>query len=179
MKREQEREAEKSANLPLRQWVCPVCGRTFQSRKTAKQHKCAKHSKVVRDKGETVAESSSHPAPTTKLNMPGSRPTPVAPTAPSNSNVLPPVTGVLGDNSFYTHLIQLLPTGRHVEMISASQALALYNKVLKVGQIAKPGDEADLPPQVRDRYELLVEWLEKEEKAMDKEEGNSRKRRRR
>ena len=64
-------------------------------------------------------------------------------------------------------------------MIPISQAVALYDKVLTVGKIAKPGDEADLPAPVRARYELLVERLEKEEKALDKEEGSSRKRRRR
>ena len=178
-KREQERESAKAENLPLRQRTCLVCGRMFQSRKTAKRHKCAKHSKVVRDKGKTVAESSSHPAPHTELNKPVTRQAPVAPTAPPHSNVSPPVTGDLGDNSFYSRFIQLLPTGRHIEIIPISQAVALYDEVKKVGNIAKPGDEHDLPPPVRARYELLVERLEKEEKALDKEEGSSRKRRRR
>ena len=178
-KREREREAAKADNLPLRQRTCLVCGRMFQSRKTAKRHKCAKHSKVVRDKGKTIAESSLHPAPPITLNKPVTRPAPVAPTVPSYSNVAPPVTGVLGDNSFYSHLIQLIPMAEHAETIPVSQALALYHEVRKVGQIAKPGDEADLPPPVLARYELLVERLGKEVKAMDKEEGSSRKRRRR
>ena len=178
-KREREREAAKAESLPLRQRTCLVCGRMFQSRKTAKRHKCAKHSKVVRDKGGTVAESSSHPAPPITLNKPVTRPAPVAPTAPSHSNVFPPVTGDLGDTSFYSHFIQLLPMNRHVESIEHSQALALYHEVKRVGNIVKPDDAEDLPIPVRARYELLVERLKKEEKALDKEEGSSRKRRRR
>ena len=116
-KREREREAAKVDNLPLCQRTCLVCGRMFQSCKTAKRHKCAKHSKVVRNKGKTIAESSSHPVLYIKPNTP-TRLAPVAPTAPSYSNISPPVTGVLGDNSFYSQLIQLLPTARHAEMIS-------------------------------------------------------------
>jgi hypothetical protein len=46
-KREREREAAKVAQLPPCEQECLTCGRKFQSRKTAKKHKCSKDSKVV------------------------------------------------------------------------------------------------------------------------------------
>ncbi|KAH9030354.1 hypothetical protein EDB85DRAFT_1891651 [Lactarius pseudohatsudake] len=39
-KREREREAAKAAKLPLRERQCEACGRKFESRKTAKRHRC-------------------------------------------------------------------------------------------------------------------------------------------
>ena len=102
VKREREREAAKAAQLPPRQRECLTCGRKFQSRKTAKRHKCAKHSKVVRDKGKMAEESSLRPAPPAQLNKPAIIPAPVAPTTPaslpSHSTAAPPVTGDLGGN---------------------------------------------------------------------------------
>ena len=99
-KREREREAAKAAKLPPHERECLTCGRKFQSRKTAKRHKCARHSKVVRRKEEAVEGSSSHPEPPAKPITPAAPITPPAPPAPasrpSHSNVVPPVTGDLG-----------------------------------------------------------------------------------
>ena len=49
-KRERDREAAKANKLPPCERECLTCGRKFQSRKTAKKHKCSKSSKVVREK---------------------------------------------------------------------------------------------------------------------------------
>ena len=105
VKREREREAAKADNLPLHKWVCLTCGRKFQSCKTAKWHKCARHSKVVRNKGKGVEGSSLRLAPSDKPKKPAPTPGPIAPTAPTYSNVTPPVTGDLGDSSIKTSII--------------------------------------------------------------------------
>ncbi|KAF8262913.1 hypothetical protein EI94DRAFT_1742244 [Lactarius quietus] len=106
-KRERDREAAKVAQLPPCERQCLGCGRKFNSRKTAKKHKCSK-SKVVRTKEAAVGEASSHPVPPTKLNKPAAPITPPAPTAlasarslpirprPPHSTTAPPVTGDLG-----------------------------------------------------------------------------------
>jgi hypothetical protein len=110
-KRERDREAAKAAQLPPRERQCLGCGRKFESRKTAKKHKCSK-SKVVRIKEAAAGGSGSHPIPPTKPNKLAAPITPLAPTAPvrdvsrqtrpmpSHSTTAPPVTGVLGDPSF-------------------------------------------------------------------------------
>ncbi|KAH9952379.1 hypothetical protein BGW80DRAFT_1322951 [Lactifluus volemus] len=77
-KREREREAAKAAKLPTRQRQCEACGRKFESRKTAKKHKCP-NSKVVR-------VTSCYPHPPT-------------PTPPPHITSLPAVTGDSQDNS--------------------------------------------------------------------------------
>ena len=120
-KRERDREAAKAAKLPPRERECLTCGRKFQSRKTAKRHKCTRHSKVVRDKGKAIAESGSHPPPPIPLNKPAAHPAPVAPTAPSHSNAVPPVTGDLGVPPNFLPLIQLLPTIRHISNLSSEE----------------------------------------------------------
>ncbi|KAH9020355.1 hypothetical protein EDB85DRAFT_1896224 [Lactarius pseudohatsudake] len=94
-KREREREAAKAAKLPSRERECQGCGRKFQSRKTAKKHKCDKNSKVVRKKESEAVETSSHPEPSAPLDKPASPPPPPAPTAPTHSHAVPSVTGVL------------------------------------------------------------------------------------
>ena len=105
-KREWEREAAKVAKLPPRERECLTCGCKFQSRKTAKRHKCARHSKVVRKKEEAAEAPSSHPEPPAKLITPAALITPPAPPAPasrpSHSNVVPPVTGDLGEPSSFS-----------------------------------------------------------------------------
>ena len=109
-KREREREAAKAAQLPPRERSCLVCGRKFQSRKTAKRHKCARHSKVVRDKEAAADGSSSRPEPPAlAASVPAPAPapvppapiTPIAPPAPvqplagpSHTRTAPSVTGV-------------------------------------------------------------------------------------
>ncbi|KAH9046227.1 hypothetical protein EDB84DRAFT_1435622 [Lactarius hengduanensis] len=78
-KRERHREAAKAAKLPPCEREC-LC--KFQSRKTAKKHKCSKSSKVVRTKEADASGTGSHPVPLAKLNKPVSSITPPAPTAP-------------------------------------------------------------------------------------------------
>ncbi|KAF8261060.1 hypothetical protein EI94DRAFT_1746853, partial [Lactarius quietus] len=105
-KRERDREAVKAAQLPPRERQCLGCGCKFNSRKTAKKHKCSK-SKVVRTKEAAVGESSSHLVPPTKPNKLAAPIPPPAPTTParltrplpSHSTTAPPVTGVLGGPS--------------------------------------------------------------------------------
>ena len=130
-KRERDREAAKAAKLPPRERECLTCGRKFQSRKTAKRHKCARHSKVVRDKGKGVEGSGLRPAPPDQLNKPAPTPAPVAPTAPSNSNVAPPVTGDLGGNSIWTSIVTQLPTPLSIAQGQVTEAqLQDYSLVL-------------------------------------------------
>ena len=114
-KREREREAAKAAKLPPCERECLTCGRKFQSRKTAKRHKCARHSKVVRKKEEAAVKPGLRPAPPAKPIKPAAPITPLAPPAPapkpaapkpapapgpSYSNIAPPVTGDLGEPPF-------------------------------------------------------------------------------
>ena len=91
-KREREREAAKVAKLPPRERQCVACGRKFNSRKTARKHKCPK-AKVVRTTEEAASRQVSQPTPTARLDKPTATLTPHAPTAPSNFNTLPVVTG--------------------------------------------------------------------------------------
>jgi hypothetical protein len=128
-KREREREAAKVAKLPPCERSCLGCGRKFNSRKTAKKHKCS-DSKVVRTKEAAVEGTSLHLAPPTKPIKPAAPIPPRAPTvpaqrvrprfglffpepqnaglsrpAPSHNTVAPPVTGVLAAqpvSSFYS-----------------------------------------------------------------------------
>ena len=109
-KHEREREAAKAAQLPPRERSCLVCGCKFQSRKTAKRHKCARHSKVVRDKEAAAGWSSSRPEPPALeasvpapvlAPVPPAPITPIAPPAPvqplagpSHTRTAPSVTGV-------------------------------------------------------------------------------------
>jgi len=90
-KREREREAAKAAKLPTRERQCVSCGRKFNSRKTAKKHKCPK-SKVVRVTEEAAAGQASQATPTARRDTPSAPLTPHAPPAPSNSNAAPVVT---------------------------------------------------------------------------------------
>jgi predicted RNA-binding Zn-ribbon protein involved in translation (DUF1610 family) len=121
-KREREREADKMAHLPTRERSCLGCGRKFNSRKTAKKHKCP-DSKVVRTKEAAVVGTSSCLAPPTKpikLAAPIPPCAPIAPArpvrpqprcplpaastsrpAPPHSTVAPPVTGVLVDKHIF------------------------------------------------------------------------------
>jgi predicted RNA-binding Zn-ribbon protein involved in translation (DUF1610 family) len=121
-KREREREADKMAHLPTRERSCLGCGRKFNSRKTAKKHKCP-DSKVVRTKEAAVVGTSSRLVPPTKpiklaapipprapiaparpVRPQPRRPLPAASTsrpAPPHSTVAPPVTGVLADKHVF------------------------------------------------------------------------------
>ena len=91
-KRERDREAAKAAKLPARERQCVACGRQFKSRKTASKHKCPK-SKVERVGREAASGQASQAIPVAKLDKPPATHTPPAPTAQSNSETLPVVTG--------------------------------------------------------------------------------------
>ena len=106
-KRERDHEAAKAAKLPPRERECLTCGRKFQSRKTAKRHKCARHSKVVRKTEEATTGPSSHPVPPVQPIMLAAPLTPPVPTAPPNSTAAPSVTGDLRAHPFssYPYLI--------------------------------------------------------------------------
>jgi hypothetical protein len=90
----------KAAKLPPCEQECLACGRKFQSRKTAKKHKCSKDSKVVCKKEVAATGSGLRPIPTAQLNKPAAPITPPVPTAPTHNRVVPPVTGVLGAPTF-------------------------------------------------------------------------------
>ena len=90
-KREREREAAKAANQTPCERQCVACGRKFNSRKTARKHKCPK-SKVVRISEKGAKEQVSQTPPPARLDKPPPPPAPPAPTAPTHSNPLPVVT---------------------------------------------------------------------------------------
>ena len=96
-KREREREAAKAAKLPPRERQCVACGRKFNSRKTARKHKCPK-AKVVRVTEEAASRKVSQPPPLARQDKPAAPPTPRTPTPPPNRNVMPAVTGDLQDH---------------------------------------------------------------------------------
>jgi hypothetical protein len=130
-KREREREADKMAHLPTRERSCLGCGRKFNSRKTAKKHKCP-DSKVVHTKEAAVEGTSSRLVPPTKpitLAAPIPPRAPIAPArpvrsrmnprprpeagssrpAPPHSTVAPPVTGVLADKPVFNFRLPATP----------------------------------------------------------------------
>ncbi|KAF8492807.1 hypothetical protein F5888DRAFT_1908982 [Russula emetica] len=100
-KREREREA---AKLPTRERQCAACGRKFESRKTAKKHKCP-DSKVARVPREAAGGQASQATPAAKPDKPPAPLTSHTPTdkrsawskrpGPSNINPTPAVTGEL------------------------------------------------------------------------------------
>ena len=128
-KRERDREAAKVAQLPPRMRECLTCGRKFQSHKTAKKHKYSKDSKVVRKKEERAVESSSHPVPPAQLNKPALIFTPIAPSAPSHSSAVPPVTGDLGVPSHLTHFLEPPLSKEDALQLTHEQAFALMKKL--------------------------------------------------
>jgi predicted RNA-binding Zn-ribbon protein involved in translation (DUF1610 family) len=91
-KREREREAAKAAKLPTHERQCVSCGRKFNSRKTAKKHKCP-NSKVVRMPREAASGQASQATPVARLDMPTAPPTSHAPTDPPHNSAIPVVTG--------------------------------------------------------------------------------------
>jgi predicted RNA-binding Zn-ribbon protein involved in translation (DUF1610 family) len=109
-KREREREAAKAAKLPTRERQCVACGRKFESRKTAKKHKCPK-SKVERVRREAASGQASQATPMATMDTPPATLTPHAPTDPSHSNALPAVTGDSQDNRGRRIWIQSRNTG--------------------------------------------------------------------
>jgi predicted RNA-binding Zn-ribbon protein involved in translation (DUF1610 family) len=120
------------AHLPTRERSCLGCGRKFNSRKTAKKHKCP-DSKVVRTKEAAVEGTSSRLVPPTKpitlaapipprapiapARLVRSRPTPrllfpgagSSRPAPPHSTVAPPVTGVLADKPVFDFRLPATP----------------------------------------------------------------------
>ncbi|KAH9963351.1 hypothetical protein BGW80DRAFT_1352021 [Lactifluus volemus] len=97
-KRERKWEAAKVAKLPTCQWQCEACGRKFESRKTAKKHKCPNF-KVVRVRKEAASGQASQAIPVAELDKPPATPTPPTPTPPPHITSLPAVTGDSQDNS--------------------------------------------------------------------------------
>jgi hypothetical protein len=95
-KREREREAAKAALLPTRERQCEACGRKFESRKTAKKHKCP-HSKVTRVPKEAAAEQASPATPTATGIQPQAILTSPTLTAITYNDSIPAVTGDLQD----------------------------------------------------------------------------------
>ncbi|KAH9014624.1 hypothetical protein EDB85DRAFT_2157292 [Lactarius pseudohatsudake] len=96
-KRERDREAVKAAKLPPRERRCEACGRKFESRKTAKKHKCP-----VTKEASAREEGARTPVPPdqslSRLNTPvrfnsPSNPFTSAPPTPSNNYIRPTVTG--------------------------------------------------------------------------------------
>jgi hypothetical protein len=137
-KREREREAAKAAKLPPCERECLTCGRKFQFRKTAKKHKCSKDSKVVRGKEVAVVLSGLHPALTTKLIKPVAPITPPVPTAPSHSNVAPPVTGDLGGRSiFFPSLLQPPINSDQLGRMQSQDIRFLMDKMKSGGEIPR------------------------------------------
>jgi predicted RNA-binding Zn-ribbon protein involved in translation (DUF1610 family) len=94
-KRERDREAAKAALMPPRERQCVSCGRKFKSRKAARKHKCPK-SKVVRVTEKAADGKASQAPPPAQMDKPSALPPPNAPSVPSNSNTIPPVTGDSG-----------------------------------------------------------------------------------
>ena len=128
-KREREREAAKAAHLPPRERECLTCGRKFQSRKTAKKHKCSKSSKVVRKKEADAYRPGSHPVLSAQLIKPAASITPLAPTAPSHSGAVPPVTGDLGVPPELSHFLQPPLDDTLTAMPSTEQIMTLMKKM--------------------------------------------------
>ncbi|KAH9034395.1 hypothetical protein EDB83DRAFT_2525229 [Lactarius deliciosus] len=98
-KRERDREAAKAAKLPPRERRREACGRKFESRKTAKKHKCpATKGASAIEEGARIPVPQSRPL--SRLNTPvrfhsPSNPFNRAPPAPSNNCIRPTVTGDL------------------------------------------------------------------------------------
>ncbi|KAH9048597.1 hypothetical protein EDB83DRAFT_2522866 [Lactarius deliciosus] len=94
---ERDREAAKAAKLPPRERQCEACGRKFESRKTAKKHKCpATKGASANEEGARIPVPQSRPL--SRLSMPvrfhsPSNPFNRAPPAPSNNCPRPAVTG--------------------------------------------------------------------------------------
>ncbi|KAF8264047.1 hypothetical protein EI94DRAFT_535668 [Lactarius quietus] len=105
-KRERDREVAKAAKLPPHERQCTACGQKFKSRKTASKHKCPK-SKVVRVGKEAASGQASQAPPAAKLDKPPATPTLHAPTAPSNNDALPVVTGASQENIEYLWIVAI------------------------------------------------------------------------
>jgi 5-methylcytosine-specific restriction endonuclease McrA len=123
-KREREREAAKAAKLPTRERQCVACGRKFNSRKTAKKHKCPK-SKVVRVPREAAGGQASQATPTAELDKPPAPPTSHAPTTPPYRIPLPAVTGDSQEPSQAGAVLRHIHTGKLKTAISSWHAKRL------------------------------------------------------
>jgi predicted RNA-binding Zn-ribbon protein involved in translation (DUF1610 family) len=91
-KRERDREAVKAAKLPPHERQCKACGRKFESHKTACKHQCPV-AKVESVRKEAAVRTAAQVAPAAPPIKPAAQIPPRAPTAPSNSNPQPVVTG--------------------------------------------------------------------------------------
>ncbi|KAF8257640.1 hypothetical protein EI94DRAFT_1920486 [Lactarius quietus] len=139
VKRERVREAAKAAKLPSCEQQCDGCGRKFNSRKTAKKHKCTA-SKVASVEEKVVVGLESNPKPPIRVYTrskpapPRHTPTVLAEPEPrpvrpmsSNTTVTPSVTGVLGGRSFQFSFVGTPGTNtHHYEMWDAYRAVHGY-----------------------------------------------------
>ncbi|KAF8262721.1 hypothetical protein EI94DRAFT_1742890 [Lactarius quietus] len=105
-KREWDHEVAKAAKLPTCERQCMACGQKFKSRKTASKHKCPK-SKVVHMGKEAASRQASQALPAAKPDKPPATLTPHAPTAPSNKDALPAVTGASQENTEYLWIVAI------------------------------------------------------------------------
>jgi predicted RNA-binding Zn-ribbon protein involved in translation (DUF1610 family) len=121
-KQERDREAAKAAKLPTQQRQCRACGCKFESRKTAKKHKCPK-SKVVQVGRKAASSQASQAPPAARVDKPPAPITPHAPTttplawsnpsAGSNNNGRPTVTGDSRGPFPGSFLVTNIDTGIH------------------------------------------------------------------
>jgi hypothetical protein len=110
---EWEWEAAKAAHLSMCERQCVACGCEFESRKTAKKHKCPK-AKVVRMGREAADGQALQATPTATLDKPPAIPTPRVPTAlSSNSNAAPVVTEGSQDQATHLRWARNRHTGEH------------------------------------------------------------------
>ncbi len=115
--------------LPPWEQECLTCRCKFESHKTVKRHKCSKDSKVVCKKEADAPASGSCPVPHAQLNTLASSHTPLAPTAPSHSSAVPPVTGDLGVPSCHLHFLQPPLDATLIESLSHSEVIVLMKKM--------------------------------------------------
>ncbi|KAH9177955.1 hypothetical protein EDB89DRAFT_1902043 [Lactarius sanguifluus] len=94
-KRERVREAAKAAKTPAHEWQCVPCGRKFESRKTARKHKCPAPEAEVLKEEAVVAPA---PPPAVSPTPPDKQAAPFTPQVPALPTYRidpPPVTGDL------------------------------------------------------------------------------------
>jgi predicted RNA-binding Zn-ribbon protein involved in translation (DUF1610 family) len=114
-KREREREAAKAALLSTRERQCVACGRKFESRKTAKKHKCP-HSKVIRVPKAAATGQASPATPTATGNQPQAMLTSPTLTAITYNDSIPAVTGDLQEMSLASSRAALIASWNEAHM---------------------------------------------------------------
>jgi hypothetical protein len=124
-KRERDCEAVKTAKLPSVERQCEVCGRKFNSRKTARKHKCSV-TKEASVGEEAAVVPAAQVAPSALPIKPAAGLIPHAPSAPSNSVIRPAVTEGLPDpNQGRVKMVDHAGAFRAVEPEMVQRALAI------------------------------------------------------